>query len=193
MAKAGQVPPPVLVTEFYLPDLIELKKASGLKTATPRNGLKASRSESPLIMALASPLTANSRNMLSLGSRQTFTVVVTATHSASLTSAARNRLRSIAPTYRLNFSRLNTRSNSSRTGVEMRILPRSSAASKARRGSESLKSKALTITFVSNTKRKFTTRQEPRTVFVGWHPLLSPCCLLRPLPVSAFFCQMRIP
>src|SRR5205807_623589 len=79
-----------LITSIYE----RLKNACGVSTGIPRKGFRASRSLSPLMIWVALPPTANSRNLLSSGSRQSVTDSLTSTNSPSRTSAARNSMRS---------------------------------------------------------------------------------------------------
>jgi hypothetical protein len=69
----------------------------------PWKGLSARRSESPVTMCVARPLTASSRNLSSLGSRQAAIRTSTSTHSASRVRAARKLRISSSSMYRRNF------------------------------------------------------------------------------------------
>src|SRR5262249_48915223 len=67
-----------------------MRNACGVTTAIPRNVWSASKSPSPLRMWLALPLTANSKNLLSLGSRQVGMTSLTSTSSPSCPPAPRH-------------------------------------------------------------------------------------------------------
>jgi hypothetical protein len=121
----------------------------------PRKGFSARRSVSPVTICVPCPLTANSRNLSSFGSRQACICISTSTHSASRVSAARKDRTSSSCTYRRNRFRLKTSWSSARTAKEISTLPSRKALFSAWRGFESGRSKALTKTFVSNTQRNY--------------------------------------
>lgn len=95
-----------------------VKNCSGVKILMSLKGFKMSRPLSPVIMNFASPLTASSRYLLSFGSRQTRISSKVSFNSASLRSVAKNAFLPFSSKYLLNFLRLKTLFNSSRTGME---------------------------------------------------------------------------
>lgn len=121
----------------------------------PRNGLSASRSESPVTMCVAPPLTASSRNLSSLGSRQALIRTSASTHCASCARAARKMRMSVSSRYRRSRFLLKTSHRSARAANESRTFPLWSTRSRAWRGFEAGKSNALIKAFVSKTQRNY--------------------------------------
>src|SRR6266542_3620492 len=148
------------VEDGYAPSWAMARNACGVTMAIPRNGCSNRRSASPLIRWLARPLTANSRNLLSLGSRHSVTLSVTSTVSASRTSAAKNSNRFASSRYLLNFGRRKTSSSSATVAADTRSRPRATAASNACRGTERGSKTALTATLVSTTVRSSLAMQQ---------------------------------
>lgn len=121
----------------------------------PLNASKTSRSRSPVTMCVALPPTPISRNLLSLGSLQAVIRTFSSTHSASRVKAIRKRRISSSSTYRRNCLRLSTPWSSASTETETSNVPSFRARSRARRGIESGKSRALISTFVSKAQRNY--------------------------------------
>src|SRR5260370_10361775 len=143
------------------------RKSWGPRIAIPRNGWSASRSLSPDTIWVALPLTANSRNLLSLASRHTAICSVTSTCWAFCNSAARNSRRNSAGTYLLNLGRRNTSSSSATVASETSNVPLSAAASNACRGAEWGSSTGLTAMLVSMTVRDSLIAQQGLQDFRG--------------------------
>src|SRR5450755_4614587 len=66
------------------------RTAAGVMIVVVRNGARSKRSLSPVTSSVATPSTASSRNLLSLGSRHARIVVVTGTHSATRAKSRKN-------------------------------------------------------------------------------------------------------
>ena len=136
------------------------RKASGDTIRIPRKGLSEIKSLSPVMICVACPLAASSRNLSSFGSRHARIASSISTHSAFRRNAARNCRPSSSEIYFRNFGRASTSWISDRTGGESNTFPLSSARSKACREGESVSKRALTMTLVSRTKRKLRALQE---------------------------------
>jgi len=104
------------------------KNSSGFMIRIFRKGLSSNKSSSPLIIHVALPLIASSKNLSSFGSRQARMFSLISTSVVSRSNAIIKDSRSSRSRYRLNYSRHNTSFNSFRIGSERRISPRSCAA-----------------------------------------------------------------
>lgn len=116
------------------------------------NGFNASKSGSPVMMQLAWPERASSRNMSSFGSMLFETRWVIAINFVSALYRAKNLLRSPALKYLSNLLRLITSFSSSYRRSELTIFPNPQALSKALSCTDPLKIAALINTLVSITK-----------------------------------------
>ncbi len=130
-----------------------LRKVAGETITTPRKGSKTSKSLSPLIIWLALPLMANSKNLLSFSSRHSVITCVTCMISAVRTKAAKNSSLFLAGIYLLNFGRHSTSSNSASVSSDTNNYPYNTTKSNACRDIERGSKTALTTTFVSMTAR----------------------------------------
>lgn len=119
--------------------------------AIPRNGCKTSKSWSPLIRHVALPQTANSRNLLSFGSRHALMVSSSSSTVAASTNAAKNLNRSKGKIYLSNFGRCKTLLSSSMVAAESSSFASRNALSNAFRAVERFSNAALINTFVSQT------------------------------------------
>lgn len=115
-------------------------------------GLNASKSTSPVMMHLACPERAASRNISSFGSLLIETRWAISINSISALYRARNFLRSPTLKYLSNLARLSTSFSSSYIKSELMIFPRLRALSNTWSCTDPLNSAALINTFVSITK-----------------------------------------
>jgi hypothetical protein len=115
-------------------------------------GLSTSKSGSLVMMQLACPERASSKNISSFGSRHFETLWKTSINLVSATYRDKNLPRSAAFKYLLNLLRLITSFNSAYTRSEVIMVPRLLALSNALSWNDPLKRAALTNTLVSITK-----------------------------------------
>ena len=120
----------------------------------PRNGFKTSKSLSPVMMRLDLAVTANSRNLLSFGSRHSVMEIVILNGLLLVSSFSNIYSRSLSfRKYLSNFLRKIMAMSSFDVSLEIHNTPISKAFSKAFRGIEFFKSVALISELVSNTNR----------------------------------------
>jgi hypothetical protein len=116
------------------------------------NGCKTSRSESPVTIQAAFPDNANSRYILSLGSRHTEMECVTSTSSdAIINESIKEGLELLSLKYRSNFDLNKMVLSSNRVFFDIKTVWFFTAFSKALNGMESLSNAALIKTLLSNT------------------------------------------
>jgi hypothetical protein len=134
-------------------------KSTAFKMRMPRNGCRTRRSLSPVMMQAAFAEIANSRNLLSFGSRQSVIL-------SDISQKRASRLKSLKilnlvslEIYLSNLERRNTSKNSLYVAILADIFPAWFAFLSAFRGSESLKREELISVFVSITKMLFLIQQ----------------------------------
>jgi hypothetical protein len=133
-----------------------LKNYAAFKIEIPRNGCKTNKSLSRVTMQEASEATANSRNLLSLGSRQSLTEILALNNTELLSILFTNtNLSSAFIKYLSNFSLNKTSINSSVVLMGIASLPKSITLSKACRLTDVEIKAALIKLFVSIIKNLF--------------------------------------
>ena len=95
-----------------------LKKSAALKIGIPRKGFNIRRSLSPVIMQDALADTANSRNLLSLGSRQSVITISTSINAAFARNSFMAESLLLSDKYFSNFNRTKVSANSSKVVTE---------------------------------------------------------------------------
>src|SRR5665213_1999024 len=127
------------------------KKSAAFKISIPRNGFNISRSLSPVIIQDALAETANSRNLLSLGSRLAVTNIPSSIKAPLAWNSLITDIRLSSGKYFSNFDRINVFANSSNVAEEYKRTPLSTALSYAFLLFDLLRRCALMSALVSNT------------------------------------------
>lgn len=140
-------------------------KSAAFKTEMPRKGWRSSKSLSPVIMQEALAETANSRNLLSLGSRQAAIDSEGSLKSDSFLRSFKISNLLFLLRYLSNLGCKNTSQSSLYVSRLEKTFPLSIAMSIAFLGLRDLKRKALIRILVSNTKRLFLIQQLLKNFF----------------------------
>lgn len=135
------------------------KKSAAFSIGIPRNGRSTSRAPSPDTMQIAFAETASSRNLLSLGSRQSKIVSLISKKIVRRSKSDIIRSPVSREIYLSNFGRRKTSENSLKVATLDIILPTRLAFVSARRGWKFFEIDELISVFVSNTKRLFFIQQ----------------------------------
>src|SRR5690348_736546 len=174
------------------------KKSAAFKIGIPRNGCRMSKSLSPVIIHEALDATANSRNLLSLGSRQSTML------STGEKKTAFRAIRCIAlhfsssfKKYLSNFFLNKTSTSSSIVAFEKANFPNITARSIALESVVPPIREALTKLFVSNKKNSFIFQNSIKNFFCKSTLFHCTAKLIQVLEkiffgISKFFCQCNI-
>lgn len=135
------------------------KKSLTVRMGIPRKGCNSNKSLSPVMMQDAFAATANSRNLLSLGSRQTFTLSDTSMNKAFCVKSSMMANLVSREIYLSNLFLTKTSQNSLYVSMFDTNFFVAFALLYARVGFDCNKRKALTRVFVSRTKKLFLIQQ----------------------------------
>ena len=154
-------------------------------TGMPRNGFKTSKSLSPEMIRSALPDKANSRNMLSLGSRHIDNLCPTEVILLfSLNSYINSSLVSIS-TYLSNFSLVRVKNNSLIVPIDENITCSDTANLNAAYAVESFNSEALIRTLLSNMIFNYSSFNSSSRIS-GVKPFLFACWLISSITSNKF-------
>lgn len=148
-----------------LSDSYRIKKSAASKIGIPRRVCNASKFLSPLIMQDAFAETANSRNLSTLGSRQTVTIYDISMKITCSSNCFKANNFSTQEMYLSNFERNKTSLNSLYVLKFEQTFLSLTTFSKAFPGMEDLNKKALSNVLVSTTNRSFFIQQFLKNFF----------------------------
>src|SRR5690242_5500842 len=146
-------------------DQKSFKKSLAVKIGIPRKGCNSNKSLSPVMMQDAFAATANSRNLLSFGSRQAFTLSDTSMNIAFCVRSSKMAYLVSREIYLSNLFLTKTSQNSLYVSMLDTNFPVAMALLYARVGFDCNKRKALTRVFVSRTKKLFLIQQLFKNIF----------------------------